>query len=48
MKTVDKMDDSVSEDEKKALEKAVQDLTDDYVKQIDSMIKAKQDELEKV
>lgn len=48
MKTIDKMDDSVSEDEKKSLEKAVQDLTDDYVKQIDSMIKAKQEELEKV
>ncbi|KAK9865666.1 hypothetical protein WJX84_002978 [Apatococcus fuscideae] len=48
MKTVDKMDDSVSEDEKKSLEDAVQDLTDDYVKQIDSMIKSKQEELEKV
>ncbi len=48
MKTVDKMDDSVSEDEKKSLEKAVQDLTDDYVEQINGMVKSKQEELEKV
>ena len=35
----------VSEDEQKALSAAIQDLTDEYVKQVDALVKSKQDEL---
>ena len=45
MKTVDKLKKDISEDEQKALEDAIQELTDDYIKQIDSIIKSKQTEL---
>ena len=45
IKLVDKMKGDVSEDEQKSLSGAIQDLTDDYVKQIDAMVKSKQDEL---
>ena len=44
MKAVDKLKDA-SEDEQKALEDAIQELTDDYVKQVDKLVKTKQDEL---
>ena len=44
MKAVDKMKDA-SEDEQKSLMDTVQELTDDYVKQIDALVKSKQDEL---
>lgn len=37
-----------AEDGRKDLENSVQKLTDDYVKQIDALIKSKQDELTKV
>lgn len=45
IKTVDKLKKDISEDEQKALEDAIQELTDDYIKQIDSIIKSKQTEL---
>ena len=45
IKVVDKMKGDVSEDEQKSLSAAIQDLTDDYVKQIEGMVKSKQDEL---
>lgn len=50
MKQVDKheKDGDISEDEKKSLADSVQELTDDYVKQIDKLAKAKQDELIKI
>jgi ribosome recycling factor len=50
MKTIEKLekDGSISEDQRKGMEAAVQKLTDDYVKQIDGLIKAKSDELTKV
>ena len=50
MKQLDKheKDGDVSEDEKKAYENSIQELTDDYVKQIDKLVKGKQDELSKV
>ena len=50
MKLIDKLekDKKISEDEQKALEEAVQELTDDYVKQVDKLIKTKQEELMKV
>eukprot|EP00891_Asterochloris_glomerata_P007489 jgi/Astpho2/7489/Aster-02061 len=50
MKLIDKLekDKKISEDEQKALEEAVQELTDDYVKQVDKLIKNKQEELMKV
>lgn len=50
MKQLDKheKDGDVSEDEKKAYADSVQELTDDYVKQIDKLVKGKQDELSKV
>jgi ribosome recycling factor len=38
-------DKSISEDELADLEKAIQELTDDYVKQVDALAKAKSDEL---
>ena len=44
MKAVDKLKDA-SEDKQKALEDAIQELTDDYVKQVDKLVKTKQDEL---
>ena len=44
MKAVDKLKDA-SEDEQKALEDAIQELTDEYVKQVDKLVKSKQDEL---
>ncbi len=45
IKAIDKKKGDISEDEQKALEEAVQELTDDYVKQIDAMVKSKQTEL---
>ena len=50
IKTLDKQekDQSLSEDEKAALEKSVQELTDDSVKQIDDAAKAKSNELLKI
>ena len=45
IKAIDKKKGNISEDEQKALEEAVQELTDDYVKQIDTMVKSKQTEL---
>lgn len=50
MKQVDKLekDGDISEDDKKSLADSIQDLTDDYVKQIDTLAKAKQDELIKI
>ncbi|DBB04477.1 TPA: hypothetical protein ACH3X1_012577 [Trebouxia sp. C0004] len=50
MKQVDKheKDGDISEDEKKSLADSIQELTDDYVKQIDKLAKAKQDELSKI
>jgi ribosome recycling factor len=50
MKTVDAMlkAGTVSEDRHKALGKAVQDLTDAHVKEVDELVKAKQAELSKV
>ncbi|KAL4856849.1 Ribosome-recycling factor [Chlorella vulgaris] len=50
MKTIEKLekDGSVSEDGRKDLEAAVQKLTDEYVKQIEGLIKSKGDELTKV
>ncbi|CAK0787315.1 hypothetical protein CVIRNUC_010533 [Coccomyxa viridis] len=44
MKSVDKLE-NASEDEQKALEDAVQELTDEYTKQVDKIVKGKQDEL---
>ena len=38
----------IAEDQRKDLEDTVQKLTDDYVKQIESLVKGKQDELSKV
>lgn len=38
----------LAEDQRKGMEAAVQKLTDDYVKQIDGLIKSKSDELTKV
>ena len=50
MKVVDGLakDKTISEDRKKALDKAVQELTDKYVKEVDGLVKAKSDELSKV
>ncbi len=49
MKTIDKLKkDGMSEDEQKTREESIQELTDDYVKQIDSLVKSKQDELTSV
>lgn len=50
MKTIEKLekDGDIGEDGRKDLEDAVQKLTDDYVKQIDALMKAKSDELTKV
>ncbi|BDA50775.1 Ribosome-recycling factor [Coccomyxa sp. Obi] len=45
IKAIDKKKGDISEDEQKALEEAIQELTDDYVKQIDAMVKSKQTEL---
>ena len=44
MKAVDKLKDA-SEDEQKVLEDAIQELTDEFVKQVDKLVKTKQDEL---
>ena len=41
-------DKSISEDRKKALDKAIQTMTDAHVKQVDALVKGKQDELVKV
>ena len=38
----------LTEDDQKLLSDAVQDLTDEHIKQIDTLIKSKQDELSKV
>lgn len=50
MKQLDKheKDGDVSEDEKKALADSIQELTDNYVKEIDKLAKSKQDELIKI
>jgi ribosome recycling factor len=50
MKAIEKLekDGSISEDQRKDLETSVQKLTDDYVKQVDALVKAKGDELTKV
>jgi len=50
MKVIEKLekDGAFGEDGRKDLETAVQKLTDDYVKQIDGLIKSKTDELTKV
>ncbi len=45
IKTIDKRGKDISEDEKKALEDSIQEMTDDYVKQIDAIVKSKQTEL---
>ena len=45
IKVVDRMKGDVSEDEQKSLTDTIQELTDDYVKQIDALVKSKQDEL---
>lgn len=39
---------TAAEDQRKDLENSVQKMTDDYVKQIDALVKAKQEELTKV
>lgn len=50
IKVVEKLekDGAVSEDAQKGLEDSIQKLTDDYVKQIEALIKTKSDELTKV
>lgn len=50
MKAIEKLekDGAVGEDERKSLEGAVQKLTDEYIKEVDGLIKSKQDELSKV
>lgn len=50
MKTIEKLekDGSIGEDGRKDLETAVQKLTDDYVKQVESLVKSKTEELTKV
>ena len=50
MKTVDAMlkDKIISEDRKKALDKGIQALTDENVKKVEGMVKAKQEEITKV
>jgi ribosome recycling factor len=50
MKVIEKLekDGSIGEDGRKDLETAVQKLTDEYVKQVDALIKSKSDELTKV
>lgn len=50
MKTIEKLekDGSIGEDGKKDLESAIQKLTDEYIKQVDGLMKAKSDELTKV
>jgi ribosome recycling factor len=47
MKMVSKMqkDSTISEDEARGLEKSIQELTDDYVKQVDKLVKSKEAEL---
>lgn len=50
MKALDQQEKAgdLSEDEKKALEDSVQEMTDESVKQIDALVKAKQNELTSV
>lgn len=49
MKAVGQLEkDGMSEDEAKALEETVQEYTDDAVKQVDVVLKQKQDELTKL
>ena len=50
MKVIEKLekDGVIGEDGRKDLEDAVQKLTDEYVKQVDGLIKSKSDELTKV
>lgn len=50
MKTIEKLekDAVISEDARKGLEDAVQKLTDEYIKQIEGLMKSKSDELAKV
>ena len=50
MKAIEKLekDSAIGEDGRKDLEAAVQKLTDDYIKQVDALGKAKSEELTKV
>ncbi len=50
MNQVDKheKDGDISEDEKRSLADSIQELTDDYVKQIEKLARTKQDELIKI
>ncbi len=49
MKAISQLEnDGLGEDEAKAYETSVQEATDDAVKQIESLLKSKQDELTKV
>ena len=50
MKAIDKheKDGDITEDDKKSLSDSVQKLTDDYVKQIETLAKNKSDELTKI
>jgi ribosome recycling factor len=50
MKAIEKLekDGSIGEDGRKDLEAAVQKLTDEYIKQVDALIKSKTEELTKV
>jgi ribosome recycling factor len=45
IKTLDKRKSEMSEDEVKAITDSIQELTDDYVKQIEKIVKSKQEEL---
>lgn len=50
MKVIEKLekDGAVGEDERKTLEAAVQKMTDEYIKEVEGLVKSKQDELTKV
>ena len=50
MKTIEKLekDSIIGEDQRKDLEAVVQKMTDDYVKEVDGLMKSKNDELSKV
>lgn len=50
IKAIEKLEKAgaIGEDGRKDLETAVQKLTDEYVKQVDALIKSKSDELSKV
>lgn len=50
MKSIEKLekDSVISKDERSSLENSIQKLTDDYIKQVESIIKAKSEELAKI